>query len=240
MSNRRLGSFLRAQPFVFLFHLNLLNIMKLSNRLSIFSFGLLMLVTLIMFLSACSTNNNTRSENQNLEDNFSADTIINDSTYRTFFNDLEAQSLNTLRADMATFILRKPDAAQWDTKFNPEFRKYYANKIEDIELLFVLEKLDTLYFYLIRDGRDQNGKANRGVGGKMVLNDQFHILFLQELFVTRIKSRAVLESIGFNFLDDVNQNRTLRNYSSEKMADVEWPDGRLFYSVEKSEWRYVN
>ncbi len=214
--------------------------MKFSNRLSLFSFGLLILITLIMFLSACSEQNPQEGQNKNVGVEATYDTLTNDAKYITFVNNLEAQSLDTLRVNMATFILRKPDAAQWDTKFNPEFRKYYANKIEDIELLFVLEKLDTLYFYLIRDGRDQNGKANRGVGGKMVLNDQFHILFLQELFVTRIKSRAVLESIGFNFLDDVNQNRTLRNYSSEKMADVEWPDGRLFYSVEKSEWRYVN
>jgi hypothetical protein len=214
--------------------------MNSSNRLSLLSFGVLVLVCLLLFLAACSDNLNKTNDDQNKELHHSEETQAKITSYATFINTLDAQSLDTLRADMATFILRKPDAAQWDTKFNSEFRTYYANKIEDIELLFVLKKLDTLYFYLIRDGRDQNGKANRGVGGKMVLNDQFHILFLQEFFVTRIKPRAVLESIGLQFMEDVFNASSIENYNSNKKADVEWPDGRLFYSIEKSEWRYVD
>lgn len=214
--------------------------MKFSNRLSLFSFGLLILITLIMFLSACSEQNPQEGQNKNVGVEATYDTLTNDAKYITFVNNMEAQSLDTLRVNMATFILRKPDAAQWDTKFDPIYRSYYINKMVDLELRYVFQKTDTLYYYVIRDGRDQNGKLNRGVGGRMVLNEQYQIQYLEELFVTRIKPRAVLENIGLQFMNDIEDTTPVENYTSEKKSDIEWPDGRLFYNIEKSEWRYVD
>jgi hypothetical protein len=147
---------------------------------------------------------------------------------------------DSLTVDMATYVLRKPEVATWETKFNPEFRNHFVKMSQDLEFIYGINRNDSIYFFLIRDGRDQNGKANRGVGGRMVLNDDYSIAYFEELFVTRIKDRAILESIGLDFMNTVSLNEQLDKFVSLEMSDIEWPDGRLFYSVQKSEWRYVD
>jgi hypothetical protein len=158
----------------------------------------------------------------------------------TLKEQLDSLSYNNLVIDIATYVLRKPDAATWQTKFNPEFRAYFTEKSKELELYADLTYNDTIYVYLIRDARDNQGKANRGVGLKMVKNTENKIVYFEEIFVTKILNRINLEGIGQRFLTHLKEHGSLNDFISNNNQYIEWPDGRLFYSVEKSEWRYVD
>lgn len=160
--------------------------------------------------------------------------------FDSFKKNLDSAALEKLNIDITTRVLRKPDAATWQTKFNVEFREYFERKATELEWIYSIQQQDTIFFYLIRDGRDNNGKANRGVGGKMILDNDNEISYFEELFVTKIIDRINLERIGREFLSAVQENSAPDEFIEKSLASMEWPDGRLFYSVEKSEWRYVD
>jgi len=210
--------------------------MKYANRLSFWSLCFLLLSFLLFTVMSC--------ENQNQENLRDIDDLVESNNtnldkYHTFLSEAQPDVMEKWLTDLATYILRKPDAATYQTKFNPEFRNYYEAKSRELEWIYAFEKQDTVYFFLIRDGRDNNGKANRAVGGKLVLNAANEMQYLEELFVTRIIDRVNLESIGQRFMQSVEAGESLDAFIENPNNTVEWPDGRLFYSVEKSEWRYV-
>ena len=156
-------------------------------------------------------------------------------------NTWDTVRLNRLMVDVATYVLRKPALATWETKFDDEFRAYYQKNARELEWIYTIERQDTLFFFLVRDGRDNRGKANRGVGGKLVLSEtENKITYFEELFVTKIIDRNKIEALGRDFLTTVSDNRELNAFIEEQNKQIEWPDGRLFYSVQKSEWRYVD
>lgn len=188
-------------------------------------------------IAVLSCNNESTSHSQDSE---------NEQTEKTasfaefeFQKTLANEVQNRLLVDIATHVLRKPDAATWQTKFNEEFRAHFEQKANELEWIYTIEKQDTLFFYVIRDGRDNNGKANRGVGGKMTLDAENQINYFEELFVTKIIDRINLDRIGRDFLSAILENKANNEFIEGIPTSIEWPDGRLFYSVEKSEWRYV-
>jgi hypothetical protein len=172
-------------------------------------------------------------------------TIHNESNFEAFElqNTWDTVLLNRLTVDLATYVLRKPAVATWETKFDDEFRAYYQKHARELEWIYTIEHQDTLFFFLVRDGRDNRGKANRGVGGKLVLsqesNTENKITYFEELFVTKIIERKQIEALGRKFLSAVSENQELDAFIEAQNKQIEWPDGRLFYSVQKSEWRYV-
>lgn len=195
-----------------------------------------LLLGLAFILSACS--NEPAEIKQDNENKTSQKTST--FTEFEFQKSLDSELQNRLLIDIATHVLRKPDAATWQTKFDDEFRAYFIKKASELEWLYSINRQDTIFFYLIRDGRDNNGRANRGVGGRMTLDAESQITFFEELFVTKIIDRINLERIGREFLAAVIDNKTSKDFIDSSSTSIEWPDGRLFYSIEKSEWRYVD
>jgi hypothetical protein len=195
-----------------------------------------LLLGLAFILSACS--NEPAEIKQDNENKTSQKTST--FTEFEFQKSLDSELQNRLLIDMATHVLRKPDAATWQTKFDDEFREFFTKKASELEWLYSINRQDTIYFYLIRDGRDNNGRANRGVGGRMTWDAESQITFFEELFVTKIIDRINLERIGREFLTAVIDNKTSKDFIDSSSTSIEWPDGRLFYSIEKSEWRYVD
>lgn len=156
----------------------------------------------------------------------------------TIKSKLDSVNYQNLLTDLATRIMRKPDAATWQTKFNPEFRNYFVQKSQELEWVADHAAGDTTYVYLIRDGKAGNTQSNRGVGARLILDGANKIEFFEELFVTKIVDRLTLEGIGQRFIAAVEAGKTAESFIDSNTGSVEWPDGRLFYSVEKSEWRY--
>lgn len=194
----------------------------------------------VMFLVSCSTQDPKTDKNMNPIENDKPNENTLQIQFDSFKKNLDSAALEKLNIDIATRVLRKPDAATWQTKYNVEFREYFEKKAIELEWIYSIQQQDTIFFYLIRDGRDNNGKANRGVGGKMVLDNDNEISYFVELFVTKIIDRINLERIGREFLSAVQENGATDEFIEKSSASMEWPDGRLFYSVEKSEWRYVD
>jgi hypothetical protein len=183
--------------------------------------------------------NNTNDEQ--VIENHDENEQVEDETYLdAYVKSLSPDVYDQRIIDIATYVLRKPDAATWQSKFNPEFREYYINKSKELELIYALQTKDTIFIFLIRDGRDQNGKANRGVGAKMVLDPSETIIYFEELFVTKIIDRINLEAIGKRFINTIRNGESLNDFIKNPNSSIEWPDGRLFYSIDKHEWRYEN
>lgn len=192
-------------------------------------------------ISAILLSCNGESNDLMLENSNANESIVQKEVFEnTLKEQLDSLSYNDLVIDIATYVLRKPDAATWQTKFNPEFRAYFTEKSKELELYANATYNDTIYAYLIRDGRDNKGKSNRGVGIRMVKNQENKIVYFEELFVTKIVDRMNLEGIGQRFLTHLKDQGTPSDFISNNNQNIEWPDGRLFYSVEKSEWRYVD
>lgn len=214
-----------------------MNTMKYANRLSFLSLCFIILSVLILTMLACT---NPSTESADLDPVQEPIELIDTPTYTAYFDQLEQDVVDRLLVDFATYVLRKPEHANPETKFNPEFREYFEKKSMELEWIYALDKKDTVFFFLIRDGRDHNGKSNRGVGGKMVLNASHEIEYFEELFVSKVIDRINLEAIGQRFMESIDNNQSIALFIENPNSSVEWPDGRLFYSVQKSEWRYVD
>jgi len=210
--------------------------MNLRCLLSSWTLCFALLSMMMVVVGACDSD--TKNLSVELAEE-SPQLIGNTESYEAFFQSTDQELIDKWIVDMATYVLRKPEHANWETKFNTEFRPFFENKAKELEWIYALPVADTLYFYLIRDGRDQRGKSNRGVGGKLVLDESNNFQYFEEIFVTKIIDRVNLEAIGVRFMSWVEENRNTHEFIDTPSNSIEWPDGRLFYSVQKSEWRYV-
>lgn len=156
--------------------------------------------------------------------------------YHTRFSAAEA---DTLLTNLTTYIYRKPAEAQWDTKFEPRFRAFYVENRVNLELIYMHQNADSsFYYYLLRDAQYKNGNTKRGVVGKFDMDTNMVLSNFEEIANTLVASDDQLKEIGLLFMDELVQTGNLEKYLDDK-SKVEWPDGRLFYSKEKYEWRYV-
>jgi hypothetical protein len=146
--------------------------------------------------------------------------------------------IDTLLVDFVSYIYKKPSVATWATKFNPEFRKYYINHTDRFEIIYYTIINDIHYYYLLRPARNEEGFQQRGVGGLFMRNASNTIVEFEEVFNTVIMSPDSLIKVGYHLFDELTKTNTIDNFVNERSI-VEWPDGSLFYSKEKKEWRYV-
>jgi len=158
--------------------------------------------------------------------------------YKVWFEGLNPQEQDSLLTDLATFITRKPATAQTISKFDAQFRSFYIKKRGELEFLYASKIEGKVHFYVLREARDANGAQQRGVGGVYRYDDQGNLVDFEELFNTRILPKNELERIGLTYMKVHNDEKLLTEFIANK-TNIEWPDGRLFYSKEKHEWRYV-
>jgi hypothetical protein len=211
--------------------------MNLSSRIAFWSLCFVLLSVLILSVVSCQN----AGESATLESSDEPiETLADAKSYDDFIEEADEALREKWIVDMATYILRKPEHANWETKFDPEFRPFFEKKADELEWIYALPLGDTLYFYLIRDGRDHRGKSNRGVGGKLVLDASNNFQHFEEIFVTKIIDRVNLETIGKQFMAALENGESTNAFIENPSNAIEWPDGRLFYSVQKSEWRYVD
>lgn len=198
---------------------------------------LILLATISFFYSCNSKKTETGTDGET--EKVVSQTAQEQEEYVSFKSNLSEQEQDTLLTDLASFIIRKPAAALWDTKFNPEFRKYYVNNRSELELVYLTEAADTFYYYLLREARTNEGIKKRGTGGKYIVNNTTKsIEEFEEVFVSKVLPESELKKIGLEYMDLATGNSDLTEFLSDNER-IEWPDGRLFYSKQKKEWRYV-
>ncbi len=146
---------------------------------------------------------------------------------------------DTLLANMVTFIYKRPTTAINRDRTDPEFRAYYVKHAGSFDHVYHHMSADsTHWFYLIRPSRSVEGDK-RGVGGRFRTNDKLAMLDFEEIFNTRILTEAELLDRGLVLFEEMVATGNVDAFLQDKDL-IEWPDGRLFYSKEKREWRYVD
>jgi len=192
-------------------------------------------IILLLLLISCSE----ATENSAQDESLTTLQVLEPKYNNNLSQSLDSIEYNNFITDVSTYVLRKPDAATWYTKFNPEFREYYIEKSKDIEWTADWQLEDTLFGFLIRDGRSYNGNSNRGVGVKLIMHNS-KINFFQEVFVTKVTDRLSIERFGQRFLESIEREEPLEKFIQDNRGIIEWPDDKLFYSLEKNEWRYID
>jgi len=196
------------------------------------------LIPLFLFIQLFSCQNNDKVVDEKVEKEKYFDVEKAKEKYNEF-SKFSPSEQDTLMTNLTTYIYRKPSAAAWDTKFNPEFRKYYFDNKHNLEMTYLHHSSDSLYYYyLLRDARDQKGMRKRGVGGKFYLNSEMQLSGFEETFNTPTFEDDTLIEIGFTLMEEmVNTGNVTKFLNDKKM--ILWPDNLLFYSKEKHEWRSV-
>jgi hypothetical protein len=146
---------------------------------------------------------------------------------------------DTLLANMVTFIYKRPTVAINRDRTDPEFRAYYVGHARSFTPLFLHMTPDSMHwFYVIRPARSVEGDK-RGVGGRFRTNQALEMVEFEEIFNTRILPEQELIEQGAILFEEMVNTGNVDAYLENKEL-IEWPDGRLFYSLEKREWRYVD
>jgi hypothetical protein len=146
-------------------------------------------------------------------------------------------SRDTLLVNMVTYIGVKPRFADFQSRHNPQHRKFYTSQARNFRFQYYHVTPDSIhYYYLIRPARSTKGNL-RGVGGRFRINQKLELVEFEEIFNTPVLPEVTLESRGrtlfVEMVDKGNVDRFLGN-----IEYVEWPDDRLKYDREKKEWRF--
>ncbi|GIV37001.1 MAG: hypothetical protein KatS3mg032_1380 [Cyclobacteriaceae bacterium] len=153
-------------------------------------------------------------------------------TPEAYFGKSQQDSLLT---DIITYLYVRPAGADWQSRFDPAFRKYYVSNLSK----FTWKKLHrdpsgTYYFYLIRPARSSEG-ALRGVGGTFRLDGAGKIIRFREVFNTPVGSRTFLEQTGEQLFAHMIKHGNVEAYLLND-ALLEWPNAWTYYDTIRYEW----
>jgi hypothetical protein len=150
----------------------------------------------------------------------------------SYYNRSEQDSL---LADIITYIYVRAPYAEWDTRFEPKFRKYYVSQLRDFKFdRYYRDEKGTHYYYIIRPARSAEGNI-RGVGGKFSLNASGKIVSFEEMFNTPVASLVDLQNRGRELFARMIKSGNVDDYLSHPDY-IEWPDEMTYYDTLKHEW----
>jgi hypothetical protein len=142
---------------------------------------------------------------------------------------------DTVLADIITYIYNRPTYADWQSRFDPRYRKYYVSHIKDFQFQHYFVNGDnTHYFYLIRPARGPQGNI-RGVGGSFKLDREGKISSFREIFNTPIDTQEQLIAKGAELFKWMTIHGNVNDYL--KNPDyIEWPNQMTYYDTIQYEW----
>ncbi|MDQ3534343.1 MAG: hypothetical protein M3421_01795 [Bacteroidota bacterium] len=144
---------------------------------------------------------------------------------------------DTILVNIVTYISKKPKTADWKTRLEPRFRKYYINQLPDFKIKNYYVSEDSLhYFYIIRPARSPRGHE-RGVGGTFKMKENFRLVDFEENFNTPVMSLDSLNLLGDILFQELISKGNVDKYIENK-SFVEWPDAQLKYDNSINEWVY--
>jgi hypothetical protein len=143
---------------------------------------------------------------------------------------------DTLLANIVTYMGVKPRNADFETRHEEQYRKFYVEQSKGYSFYkYYVDQDDRHFFYVIRPARHALG-SRRAIGGWMKIDEKMNIVDYYEVFVTHVMEEDTLEKIApelFGML--INNNILDLNHRHKR---IEWPDDRLKYDPVKKEWRY--
>jgi len=198
-------------------------------------------VSCLLLLSACRTDDNSTGNSlvAKKEDPGTAESRSPAVEVYPVEDMVPGDLKDTLLANMITFIYKRPTTAINRDRTDPQFRAYYVDKLPMFQYVHHYMDTDsTHWFYLIRPARSVQGDK-RGVGGRFRTNASLEMVEFEEIFNTPIMDEGMLREKGRILFDEMVATGGVDAFLEDRTL-IEWPDGRLFYSKEKREWRYVD
>ncbi|QOI96922.1 MAG: hypothetical protein HRU69_05175 [Flammeovirgaceae bacterium] len=151
---------------------------------------------------------------------------------RNYFDDRQRDSL---LADIITYIYVRPTGATWETRFNPEFRKFYVTSLPKFKLeKLYRDKSDIYYFFIIRPARSAEGVL-RGVGGKFRIDDRGNITSFVEVYNTPVGPITELHKKGTELFNHMVKHGHVDEYLLNDEY-LEWPNAWTYYDTIRHEW----
>lgn len=147
----------------------------------------------------------------------------------------ENQSKDSLLADIITYIYVRPQYAEWNTRFDARFRKYYVSQLGKFNFeKYYRDDQGIHYYYIIRPARSSQGNI-RGVGGKFTLDENGKINSFKEIFNTPVASLSELQQRGKELFLKMIKDGNVDDYL--KHPDyIEWPNDLTYYDTLRHEW----
>ncbi len=151
---------------------------------------------------------------------------------KTHFSQPQA---DTLLADIITYVYVRPTGADWNTRFNPEFRPYYVKNIPNFKFdKLYRDKSGAYYFFMIRPARSASGTI-RGVGGKFTLGEEGRITSFTEVFNTPVGDISEVRKKGYRLYEHMIAKGNVDEYLLNEEY-LEWPNAWTYYDTLRHEW----
>jgi hypothetical protein len=150
-----------------------------------------------------------------------------------YFNQDQQDSLVT---NMIAYVAENASNATDSTRFNPEFRAYYAKQLPKYQLVRLEKNTQGIYYYLLIRPVGNLLAYRRGVVGSFTL-DSASLMpknFKEEINTPHLDEAVALERGSFLFRElakkgNINEYLGMRDY-------VEWPDATLTYNEKTNRW----
>ncbi len=152
-----------------------------------------------------------------------------------YFNQAQQDSLVT---NMIAFVAENATYSTDSTRFQPEFRSYYAKQLPKYSLVNLTKDPSGTYYYFLVRPVGKLKMYRRGVVGSFTL-DSASLMpknFKEIINTPHLSEDLVLERGAFLYRElvkkgNINEYMVMRDY-------VEWPDSTLTYNIHTNRWVY--
>ena len=145
------------------------------------------------------------------------------------------EEADSLLVDIITYVYVRPQYADWKTRFEPKFRKYYVSQLDKFRFeKYFVDEHGVHYYYLIRPARSAQGNI-RGVGGTFRLDETGKIIEFKEVFNTPVAALPDLQKRGDELFRRMVRHGNVDDYLRHPDY-IEWPDAMTYYDTLQHEW----
>lgn len=142
---------------------------------------------------------------------------------------------DSLLTDIITYVYVRPQYADWQTRFEPRFRKYYVSQLGKFRFeKYFIDDHGNHYYYLIRPARSAQGNI-RGVGGTFRRDASGKIVNFKETFNTPVAALPDLQTRGEELFRKMVKYGNVNDYLRHPDY-IEWPDAMTYYDTIQHEW----
>lgn len=159
--------------------------------------------------------------------------------YSSFFSKAEADSL---MVDLITYVYKKPQNADHQSKFERKYRQYYTDQLPNFSWLALSPRSeDSYYFLILRPARDPQNRI-RAVGGYFEVglseDKTTAIKNLREIFNTPLLAGEEAKEKGNYIYKQMIRNDGDISALLHLPHYIEFPNKTFTYDSVKHEWLY--
>ncbi len=151
----------------------------------------------------------------------------------SYFN---KQQSDSLLINIITYTYQKAPYSTNETKFKPEFRKFYESRLKNFKIERMKQLEDGSYIFFMIRPVGSSSQFKRGVIGKFTLKDDSLLpLDYEEIVNTPHLKEELVKERGEFLFNEYAKAQNLDKYLGMRHY-VEWPDSSLVYDKKLKEW----